>query len=136
MLSFIFIRPTVWPQYTNVTDRTDSTQRSDSIGQTILQTVAQNRFAVCYRTVVLSCLSVCLSVLSVTLAYCGQTVGRIKMKFKIVLDGAQLAPSKRGMAPNFWPMSTVAKRSPISDTAEFLYKRSPKNSRQSYTKDS
>ena len=35
--SVIFIRPTVWPQYTNVTDR----QRSDSIGRTILQTVAQ-----------------------------------------------------------------------------------------------
>ena len=47
------------------------------------------RFAVCYRTVVLS-------VLSVTLMYCGQTVGRIKMKLgmqiglgHIVLDGAQ-----------------------------------------------
>jgi len=36
--------PTVWPQYTMVTDRqTGQTnrQRSDSIGQTILQTVAQ-----------------------------------------------------------------------------------------------
>jgi len=33
------------------------------------------RFALCYRTVV--CLSVCLSV---TLVYCGQTVGWIKMK--------------------------------------------------------
>jgi len=31
----------------------------------------------CYRSVVLSVLSVCLSV---TLVYCGQTVGRIKMK--------------------------------------------------------
>ena len=41
------------------------------------------RFALCYWTVVcLSCLSVCpvLSVcLSVTLVYCGQTVGWIKM---------------------------------------------------------
>ena len=36
-------------------------QRSDSIGRTILQTVTQKRFALCYRTVVLSCLS-CLSV--------------------------------------------------------------------------
>jgi len=56
-------------------------------------------FAVCYRTV--ACLSVCpvqsvLSVLSVTLVCCGQTVGRIKMKLglqvglspgHIVLDG-------------------------------------------------
>jgi len=31
---------TVWPQYTNVTDRTHR-QRSDSIGRTVLQTVAQ-----------------------------------------------------------------------------------------------
>ena len=49
MPSFILIHPTVWPQYTNVTDRqTDRTgrqdrrgQRSDSIGRTVLQTVAQ-----------------------------------------------------------------------------------------------
>ena len=42
--SFILIRQTVWPQYTNFTDRqrdrTDR-QRSDSIGRTVLQTVAQ-----------------------------------------------------------------------------------------------
>jgi len=37
MSSFILIYPTVWPQYTNVTDR----QQSDSIGQAILQMVAQ-----------------------------------------------------------------------------------------------
>jgi len=43
MPSFILIRQTIWPQYTNVTDRQDSTdrQRSDSIGQTVSQTVAQ-----------------------------------------------------------------------------------------------
>jgi len=43
--SFILIHPTVWPQYTNVTDRTGQTdrQRSDSIGRTVLQTVAQKR---------------------------------------------------------------------------------------------
>ena len=44
--SFVLIRPTVWPQCTNVTDRTDRTdsqdrQRTDSIGRTVLQTVAQ-----------------------------------------------------------------------------------------------
>jgi len=39
MPSFILIHPTVWSQYTNVTDRTG--QRSDSIGRTVLQTVAQ-----------------------------------------------------------------------------------------------
>jgi len=49
VLSFILIRLTVWPQYTNVTDRltdrqTERTgQRSDSIGRTVLQTVAQKR---------------------------------------------------------------------------------------------
>ena len=44
MPSFILIRQTVWPQYTNVTVRqtgqTDR-QRSDSIRRTVLQTVAQ-----------------------------------------------------------------------------------------------
>jgi len=35
--------PIVWPQYTNVTDRIDrqDRQRPDSIGRTVLQTVAQ-----------------------------------------------------------------------------------------------
>jgi len=40
VLSGILIYPTVWPQYTNVTDRQDR-QRSDSIGRTVLQTVTQ-----------------------------------------------------------------------------------------------
>jgi len=39
--SGILIHPTAWPQYTNVTDRQDR-QRADSIGQTVLQTVAQD----------------------------------------------------------------------------------------------
>jgi len=44
--SFIFIRPTLWPQYTYVTDgtgqdRQTDRQWSDSIGQTVSQTVAQ-----------------------------------------------------------------------------------------------
>jgi len=43
--SFMLIRLTVWPQYTNVTDKTErqTGQRSDSIGRTVLQTVAQKR---------------------------------------------------------------------------------------------
>jgi len=44
MPSFTLIHPTVWPQYTNVTDMTDRqdrTQRSDSVGRTVLQTVVQ-----------------------------------------------------------------------------------------------
>jgi len=43
MPSFILIHPTVWTQCTNVTDRQDrqTGQRSDSIGRTVLRTVAQ-----------------------------------------------------------------------------------------------
>jgi len=63
-------------------------------------------------------LSVCLSCLSVTLVYCGQTVGWIKMPLgmevgldprHIALDGDP-APSKMGHRPNFRPMTVVAKR--------------------------
>jgi len=45
MPSFILIRQTVWPQYTNVTDRQtgQDRQRSDSIGRTVLQMGAQKR---------------------------------------------------------------------------------------------
>jgi len=43
MPSFILIRLTVRPQYTNVTDRTDRTgQRSDSIGRTFLHRSPKN----------------------------------------------------------------------------------------------
>ena len=61
---------------------------------------------------------VCLSVLSVTLVYCGQTVGWINMPLgmevglrpvHIVLDG-DLAPQRGTIVPNFRPMSIVAKR--------------------------
>ena len=72
------------------------------------------RFALCYQTVVLSvclsCLSVCLSL---TLVYCGQTVGWIKLKLGTqvglgpghsVLYGDPAPPPKRGTAlPNFRP---------------------------------
>ena len=50
MPSFILIRPTVWPECTNVTDRTGQTgqtDQSDSIGRTVLQTVAQKCTSVC-----------------------------------------------------------------------------------------
>ena len=57
------------------------------------------RFALCYRSIV------CLSCLSVTLVYCGQTVGRIKMKLgmqvgldpgHIVLHGDPAPPLPKG----------------------------------------
>ena len=42
MPSFILIRPNIWPQCTNVTDiRQTDRQRTDSVGRTVLQTVAQ-----------------------------------------------------------------------------------------------
>ena len=78
------------------------------------------RFDICYRTAI--CLSVCLSVLSVTLVYCGQTVGRIKLKLGMhvclgpghtVLDGDP-APPKWAQPPNSRPMSVVAKRLNLS----------------------
>ena len=63
--------------------------------------------------------------LSVTSVYCGQTIEWIKMPLgmevclgpdHIVLDGDP-APHP---TPTFWPMSIVAKQSPISATAELL----------------
>jgi len=76
-------------------------------------------------------LSVCPVCLSVTLVYCGQTVGWIKVPLgtevglgpgDIVLDGDPApSPTERGTAAStFWPMSFVAKRSPISATAELV----------------
>ena len=48
MQSFMLIHPAVWPQHTNVTNRQTGRQktgqRSDSIGRTVLQTVAQKPF--------------------------------------------------------------------------------------------
>jgi len=63
--SFIVIHPTVWKQYTNVTDRQDrqpagyrdrtDTERFDSIGRTVFRRPFVKRFARCYGP--LSCLS-------------------------------------------------------------------------------
>jgi len=73
----------------------------------------------------------CLSYLSVTLMYCGQTVGWIKMKLgkqiglglATLLDGDPAPPPPKGhsLTPKFRPMSIVAKRSLISATAEHLF---------------
>ena len=72
MPSVILIHPSIHPfiqpfghnARTSQTDRTDrqtdqSGERSYSIARTVLQTVAQKRFALRYRTVDLSVLSVC-----------------------------------------------------------------------------
>jgi len=57
----------------------------------------------------------CLSVLSVTLVYCSQTVGWIKIKLgmQVSLGLGHIVgpshPSQRGTAPYFLPMSVAAK---------------------------
>jgi len=106
MPCFILIRPTVWPQCMNVTDGQtgQERQRTDSIGRTVLQTVAQKQFALCYRSIV------CLCCMCVTFVHCGQTVGRIKTKVgtqvgvspgHIVLDGNPAPLPQKGTAPQF-----------------------------------
>ena len=68
------------------------------------------RFALCYQDVVCPVCPVCLSCLSVTLVYCGQTVGCIKIKLStqvglglghIVLDGDPSSPPPEGIASQF-----------------------------------
>jgi len=51
MPSFILIRPTVWPRYTNVTDRQDR-QRSDSMGRTVFS--ERELYAVAHPSICLS----------------------------------------------------------------------------------
>jgi len=83
------------------------------VGSTIFGRPFVKRFALCYRTVVCPVLSnlsvICLSVTLVYCHYCGQTVGRIKMKLgtevgliprHIVLDG-DAAPPKGHCLPQF-----------------------------------
>ena len=74
--------------------------------------IAVKWFALCYRTIVCP-------VLSVTLVYCGQVVGWIKMKLgtevgpwpHCVRSGPSSPTTKKahGTAPNCRPMSVVAK---------------------------
>jgi len=112
MPSFILIHPSVWPQYTNVKERLERQDRET--GETDNGLIAQGELfwaTVCKEVrPILShrCLSVCPVCLSVTLGYCGQTVGWIKVKLgirprpHIVLDGQPL--SQRGTArPIFGP---------------------------------
>jgi len=72
---------------------------------------------------------VCPVCLSATLVYCGQTVGcnKIKLGTEVGLDpshivlGGDSASLEKGHSLQFWPMSVVAKRSPILATAEHLF---------------
>jgi len=87
--SGILIHPTVWLQYnvTGIQDRQDR-QQTDSIERTVFGRPFVKRFALCYQTVVCHVCpcSVCPD-LSVTLVYCGQTAGRIKMKLCMQVAG-------------------------------------------------
>jgi len=105
------------------------------VPKSLLATVTSNSLP--YAIGPLSCLSSpsVLSCLSVTLVYCGQTVGWIKMPRgtevglgpgDIVLDGDPAPPCGMGPSsppPTFRPMSVVAKWSPISATAELLFQK-------------
>jgi len=95
------------------------------------------RFALSYRTVVCPLCPVC-PVCNVGV-YCGQTVGWIKMPLgmqvgvglgpgHIVLDGHPAPPWKGAQQPpTSRPVSIVAKRSPMSATAELLSALSPQH---------
>jgi len=107
----------------NGTSNTGGVQNIGNFSATVCKTVR----AVCYRTVVCPLLFVSLSV---TLVYCGQTVGWIKMPLgsevelgpgHIVLDGDPTPPHTKGNSSlQFSAMSIVVKWSPISATAELL----------------
>ena len=86
--SLISIRPTVWQQCTNVTDRQTGQDRQDRTRSANRFTKGRvKRFALCYPSVVcLSCpVLSCLSSLSVTFVHCtrGQTVGQINTKLSM-----------------------------------------------------
>ena len=75
--SFILIRPAVWPQYTNVTDsqgRQTDRQRSDSIGRTVLQTVAQKTNGTKERQSLYSCAEK-------KTHFCGQTESNLRFYY-------------------------------------------------------
>ena len=84
------------------------------------------RFALCYRTVVCPVLSV-RSICDVGVLWPNGLTDQDETWHRgrprpghIVLDGDPAHP--KGHAPNFQPMSILAKRSPISATAKLLYK--------------
>jgi len=94
---------------------------SISIGLGVFRRPFVKRFSLCYIGPLSVCLSVCpvcMSVLSITLVYCGQTVGWINMRLRmevglgpdhIVLDGDPTPPWKGARSPHFsakcllWP---------------------------------
>jgi len=69
MPSFILIHPTVWPQYTNVTDRTRQTDRqwSGSVGELFYKWSPNNNSTRVMLTVMLMVVVVVVDVMTVTL---------------------------------------------------------------------
>jgi len=63
------------PNVVKISAKINTMQNINIFGRPLVK-----RLALCYRSVVCA---VCLSCLSVTLVYCGQTVGRIKMKLGV-----------------------------------------------------
>ena len=96
--------------------------------QAFWATVTCNSNSLPYATGAISCLSV-------MLVYCGQTVGWIKMPLGtevdlgpggILSDGDPAPRTERGTAAPHISAHCSLAWSPISATAELLYKRSPK----------
>jgi len=118
MPSFVLIRPTVWP-YSARTSQTDrQTGQSDNgpiaQGEQFYKRSPKNGSP--YPIGPIVCLS--MSCLSVTLVYCGPTVGWLRMKLgmevglgpgHIVLDGDPAPPPSKGHSPQcfgpclLWP---------------------------------
>ena len=107
--SGILIHPTVWLEYTNVTDKRQDRQRSNSMGQTVFGRPLVKRFVLCYRTVV--CLS-CLSCPVCNVGVCGQNSwmdqyetwrgGRTRPMPHCVRWSSSPPPTERGTAdPSF-----------------------------------
>ena len=96
----------------------------------LLARLCINFWATVYKTIRPILSDRCLSVLYVTV-YCGQTAGWIRMPVgmevgigpgHIVLHGDPALPLRKGhSSPTFLPMPFVAKRSPISATAELVW---------------
>jgi len=90
--------------------------------------VSTDKMVICFWATICKTVHHCLSVLSVALVYCGQTIGWIRMPLimevdlgpgHIVLDGDP-ASAKRGTAPPPTFRPTAVAGLPISATAELL----------------
>jgi len=88
----------------------------------VVERLFVKQFALCYYNVV--CLSVCVSVCLISLVYCGQVAGWIRMSLgtdvgHIVLDGDPPPPQKVALQPPLlW--FTDAMRRPMSIVAKWL----------------